>query len=114
MAEVLGRGGHIASEVVNCSAPDTGNMGKFCTLSDMQVFLIYTEVLARYGSPEQQKKWLVPLLNGGIRSAFAMTERFGEERECTKPTPLTRLASSQLLRLTRQTSKRQLRARVMT
>ncbi|KAG1820418.1 acyl-CoA dehydrogenase/oxidase [Suillus subaureus] len=60
MAEILGRGGHIASEAVNCSAPDTGNM----------------EVIARYGSPEQQKKWLVPLLNGQIRSAFSMTERF--------------------------------------
>ena len=57
LAEVMGTC-HIASEAMNCAAPDTGNM----------------EVIARYGNEKHQEEWLQPLLDGEIRSAFAMTE----------------------------------------
>lgn len=58
LAEITGRSIHIAPEAVNCSAPDTGNM----------------EVLTHFGTDEHRETWLRPLLDGEIRSAFAMTE----------------------------------------
>ena len=58
LAEITGHSPSIAPEALNCAAPDTGNM----------------ELLADFGSDEQQQRWLRPLLDGEIRSAFCMTE----------------------------------------
>src|SRR3954464_6749669 len=58
LAEITGRSPWVAPEALNCSAPDTGNM----------------ELLSLFGTPEQQARWLDPLLDGRIRSAFSMTE----------------------------------------
>ena len=87
MAEIMGHSIVLAPQTTNCSAPDTGNMGmsrsSYCAhlkCRRLELELTRTEVIARFGTPAQKQKYLVPLLKGEIRSSFSMTE-FGSMSE---------------------------------